>query len=279
MHNFSNTNTNGSKKGFIMEKNSVKWTKENGICTITMNSPDTMNALDFEMAEGLITAFEDCNDSETRAVVLTGEGKGFCAGGRLTTARDYHPEDPSIFFRDLCKDLNCIIMEIRRLQKPVIASINGPAAGAGMSLSAACDLRIASDSVVFKQAYTSLGVNPDGGWTSTVPTLLGFGKASELLYLDPIVKGEEALKYGLIHKLVPPEELKTATMKWAKKIAGGATIAFAQSKALVNKTLMPNLEVQLEQERRGLLVCAKTKDYSEGLKGFLEKRKPEFNGK
>lgn len=262
-----------------MNEQPVQWQKQDGIGIITMNWPANKNAFDLTQARYLVEALEDCYDPEVRAVVLTAHGSTFCPGGNLEEAREYHPEDHAIFFRDLSKPLAMIINLIRRLPKPVIASVNGVAAGAGMAFTLACDLRIASEKAKFKQAYTSIGQNPDGAWTLMAPLLVGLAKATEMVMLDELISAEEALRIGLVNKVVPSGELEATTMQLAQRLAVGPTYAFAASKELLNRALLPAIESQLEWERQGLMQCARTDDYHESLLAFKEKRKPEFKGR
>ncbi|MGE5454820.1 MAG: enoyl-CoA hydratase/isomerase family protein [Methylocystaceae bacterium] len=262
-----------------MSDQPVQWKKQDGISVITMNWPANKNAFDLNQARYLVEALEDCYDPEVRAVILTASGTTFCPGGNLEEAREYHPEDHSIFFRELSKPLAMIINLIRRLPKPVIASVNGVAAGAGMSFALACDLRIASEKARFKQAYTSIGQNPDGAWTLLTPLLIGLAKASEMILLDELMDAQEALRLGLVNQVVTAEELETATMELARRLAKGPTCAYASSKELLNRAMLPMIETQMELERQGLMKCAHTEDYHESLVAFKEKRKPVFKGR
>ncbi|PKM78330.1 MAG: enoyl-CoA hydratase [Firmicutes bacterium HGW-Firmicutes-15] len=263
-----------------MSNDTVVWTKEAGVCTITMNRPEAMNALNGDMVNGLMAAFQDCYDEDIRAVVLTGSGKAFCLGGDIASASKYGDGDLQAFFRDFTVPLARLISDMRQLPKPIIASINGICAGVGVSFAAACDLRICNDKVVFKQAYTGVGISQDGGFSQMVPIIIGLGRASEMVFLDEVITAEKALDWGLVNKVVTPEELPEATAKLALKLANGATKAYASSKALLNQCLLPQLEVQLERERQGVMSTSLTEDYKEGIAVFTgQKKKPEFQGK
>ncbi len=174
--------------------------------------------------------------------------------------------------------MNRVIIDIRRLEKPVIAAVNGAAGGAGYSLAVACDLRIASRTAKFRQAYTASGLVPDGGWFLFTPLLVGSGKTNELLFLDPTIDADQALAIGLINKVVEPDELDETAFAWAGKIAAGPSTAYAIAKNLLNESLFLLLERQLELERQGIIKAAGTKDYLEGLNAFFEKRTPSFVG-
>jgi len=165
------------------------------------------------------------------------------------------------------------------MPKPVIASINGPAAGGGLSLALACDLRIASDRATFRQAYTSVSLVPDGGLTFYMPRLVGLGKTSELIFLDRVLNAEEAEKLGLVNQVVPDAKLKEATLEVAKRLARGPSLAFARAKALLNRALINSLESQLENERQEIASSGETEDFQEALSAFFEKRDPKFLGK
>lgn len=261
-----------------MSDKAVIWNKEDGICTITLNSPKTLNAYNFDIAKGLEAAVEDCFDENVRVVILTGADKGFCAGGDLGAASKA-PEGSKYFLGNLAKHLAVTISAIRQLPKPVIACVNGPAFGVGMSFAMACDLRIASDKAAFGQAYTSVGLNQDGAWTLMAPLTLGWSKTMEMALLDTPLSVDEALKCGFVQKVFPHEQLLEETTKIAKKLAGGATRAFANSKALLNAAMAHDLECQMERERVLMAGCADTEDFKEGCAAVFEKRRPQFKGK
>jgi 2-(1,2-epoxy-1,2-dihydrophenyl)acetyl-CoA isomerase len=254
----------------------VIWKKDEGVCIITMNIPKTLNALSLPMVSGLEEALEDCFDESVRAVVLTGAGKAFCSGGDITGAVK---EGAQRWLFQTPKKLAVVISAMRELPKPVIASINGPAFGVGMSLAMACDLRIASDKAVMAQAYTSVGLSPDGAWTMIVPQIVGMGKALEMVLLDQPIRADEALRLGLLTKVVPAEQLKEETMILARKLANGPTKAYATAKSLINSAMLQGLECQMEKERWSISSCGGTEDFKEGYEAVFNKRKPSFQGK
>ncbi len=263
-----------------MSYETIIFEKKDGIATITLNRPENLNALNLKMGKEFAEVCESClKDPDVKVVVITGAGRAFCSGGDLKAAKEFLETNPQKYFQDLTKFFHSAITDIRRMPKPVIASINGPAGGAGFSLALACDLRIASEKAFFKQAYTSVGLTPDGGWTYFLPRLIGLSKVFELVFLDKILDAKEAEKLGIIHKVVLEEKLMETTYSIAKNLVEGATIAFAESKKLLNETLHFTLETQLENERRGLVKCAGTEDFREGLIAFLERKKPKFKGK
>lgn len=262
-----------------MEWQYVQYVLAEGVATITLNRPETYNALNRQLGEELVQAVEKCADDPTvRAVILTGAGRAFCSGGDLKAARDYLGKNPSHYFRDLTKLLHRLISDIRHLPRPVIAAVNGAAGGAGFSLAMACDLRIAAEGARFRQAYTSNGLAPDGGWTTFVPLLAGLGRANEMLYLDPVIDAGQALAYGLVNAVVPDADLARTALDWATKLASGPTRSFAQAKALINASFLAGLEAQMERERQAITACGGTEDFREALTAFFEKRPPAFRG-
>jgi 2-(1,2-epoxy-1,2-dihydrophenyl)acetyl-CoA isomerase len=250
---------------------------QENVTFITINRPENFNALDIETVQALRQAVEVCFEQEIRAVVVQGAGKAFCAGGDLA-----YLQAQATLSKGLAQILdifNRLIIDIRLLPKPVIAAVNGMAAGGGMSLAMACDLRIVSEKAKFKQAYTSGGLVPDAGWSSWAPLMLGLSKASELLYLDEIIDAQSAKELGIANKVVSAEIFSAAVEAEACKLAKGPTLAYAQAKALLNQSLLPHLESQLEKERQAMIMIGRSDDANEGIKAFLEKRLPLFTGK
>ncbi len=263
-----------------MSFKNILFDRDGHVVTIIMNRPDSYNALDPEIAGEIIEALEMCrSEPDVRAVVLTGSGKAFCSGGDIKYFQKYADSDPGEPVRRLLEPLHRIVMDIRRMPKPVLAAINGAVSGAGMSLAFSCDLRIASAGAKFKQAYTSLGLAPDVGWSLWTGLLAGFSKASEMIFLDPVYDAEQALAMGLVHRVVAPGELMEAAGRWAVQLASGATRSFAIAKADLNHAFLTLLERQLEVERQGVLSASLTEDYQEGLEAFTAKRKSVFKGR
>ncbi|MBN2569328.1 MAG: enoyl-CoA hydratase/isomerase family protein [Deltaproteobacteria bacterium] len=260
-----------------MELEQVILNKEDGVTVIKLNRPKEFNALNFELIGDLVKALEFCtDDDETKVVVITGEGKAFCAGGDVSL---FSSKDTGDTLRQLIKYMNMVSIAVRRMPKPVIAMINGMTAGGGMSLVAACDLRICGSSARFKTAYASSGLVPDGGWSILMPLLVGFGKASEMAYMDPLLGAKEALDSGLATMVVEDAELEKTTMDIARKIAGGPSVAYALVKENLNNAFFSLLERQLELEKRAMTVAGRTADVKEGVTAFAEKRKPVFTGR
>jgi 2-(1,2-epoxy-1,2-dihydrophenyl)acetyl-CoA isomerase len=251
--------------------------KMDWVAVLRFNRPAAFNAVDIGLFEDIIKALEVCTvDEDIKVIVITGEGKAFCAGGDIAMFNSF--PDPSEAIQQLTKRLYFAISGIRRIPKPVIAMINGTAAGVGISLAAACDLRICASSVKFKQAYTSIGLVPDGAWSLLVPLLIGFSRASELAYLDPVFDAKEALAMGLVNKVVEDGELEQTTRQIAFQLSRGAMLSYAIVKENFNHSLLGLLERMLELERGGIIRAGKTKDAREGISAFIEKRHPCFKG-
>ena len=258
----------------------ISFSIENGVGWITLNRPERLNSLDITLGEEMVKALEICvGDQEIRAVVITGSGRSFCSGGDIKSFSEFLDTDPSEPLRQATKLLNKIIMEIRLMPKPVLAAINGTASGAGISIALACDLRIASESARFKQAYTAIGLVPDGAWCLWVSLLGGFSRASEMIFLDPVYDSKKALEVGFVHEVVAPEKLMETAREWAEKLAKGPTLAFTRAKEELNHAMLSLLERHLEVERQNMIMAAQTEDYKEGLRAFFAKRPPVFSGK
>ncbi len=260
----------------------IVYDRQGAVATITLNQPETYNALNPVLTSELVDAFERAREDDgARAIVITGAGRAFCSGGDLKAARQHIAGggDPRHFFRDLTKLLHRLISDIRLAEKPVIAAVNGPAGGAGFSLALACDLRIAADTARFSQAYTAIGLVPDGGLSAFLPLTVGLAKASELLLLNPTIDAQTALALTIVNQVVPAAELPAATARVVEHLASGPTRAFALSKALLNCSLVPQLEAHLERERQALLAVSVTADFRDGLEAFFAKRPPNFQGR
>lgn len=246
------------------------------ITLIKLNNPENLNALNMQMGDELVKAMADAGgDPAVRAVIVTGSGRAFCSGGDLQFFSNWEgPKHEA--FGVLTHRLHRIILDIRQMPKPVIAAVNGTASGAGFSLAMACDLRIASDKAKFKQAYSSMGLVPDGGWTITLARQIGMAKATELLLLDPVLKADELLNLGLLNEVVPEVELLNRAMQLADLVTTKSQTAFAKGKALLNRALFFDLAEQLELERQCIMAAADEPDFAEGLTAFTEKRVPRF---
>ncbi|MGA3209479.1 MAG: enoyl-CoA hydratase-related protein [Syntrophales bacterium] len=262
-----------------MNFETIIFQKVGAIAKIKLNRPKEFNSINFKMISEMVRVLEHCSgDEEIKTVILTGEGKAFCSGGDIRLFTEYFESDPSEPFRQIIKQVNVAIILLRRMPKPVIASINGATGGGGIGLAAACDLRICASSAKFKTGYRTIGLVGDAGYTLMIPLLVGFGRATELLLLDTLIDAKQALDWGLVNHVVEDTELEQFTNNTALRLAEGPTRAFAIAKDNLNHAMIGLLERQLELERVGMTNAAKTSDYIEGVKAFLEKRKPTFTG-
>jgi len=255
----------------------IKATICGDVATVFLDRPKAFNAFDLDaitiLMEHLINL---AADDSVRAVVISGAGKSFCAGGDLKWVASW-PQDPPAAFHNLAARYHQCILEIRRMPKPVIAAINGIAAGGGFSLALACDFRIMAKPALMRQAYTGNGLSIDGGGTFMLPRLVGLAKAMEIAAFDKPITAKQALKWGLVTKVVEDGRALEEALKMAEELARGPVCSFAWSKKLLNDSFSNSLETHLELERTGLRACAAHQDGREGIAAFLEKRKPVFN--
>jgi 2-(1,2-epoxy-1,2-dihydrophenyl)acetyl-CoA isomerase len=250
------------------------------VATITLNRPDALNGLTIQMTEELAHALIRCRiDPNVRAVIVKGAGRGFCAGGDVKAFGESLRSDPLTHIRSLAMHLHAGVAEIRRMEKPVIAQVHGVAAGAGMSLALACDLTIAAQTARFIIAYGRVGLSPDGGSTYFLPRLVGPKKALEIFYTGDPIDADEALRLGLVNRVVPDAELEQETQALAQRLAQGPTLALARAKELVYGSLSESLETQLENERGLLGLSTLSEDFREGVEAFIQKREPKFKGR
>jgi 2-(1,2-epoxy-1,2-dihydrophenyl)acetyl-CoA isomerase len=250
---------------------------KDGIATLTMNRPEAFNALDGSLMDAFVAGIERCSvDPAVRAIIVTGAGKAFCGGGDLKWSMSVPGGAPAAL-HGLAGKFHLAITEIRRMAKPVIAAVNGVAAGGGFSLALACDFRILANTAVLKQAYTSAGLSLDGGGTYALPRLVGLARAMEIIAFDAPIPADQALAWGLATKVVAPEQLLTAANDMANTIARGSLHSYGVAKRLLIDSWDTSLETQLERERKGLATCASHADGREGLAAFAGKRKPSFS--
>ena len=249
----------------------------NGVCKITFNRPAVYNSFNKSMALELQKELDRCaHDDEVRTVLLTGAGKAFCAGQDLAEATDPNGPELESIVRD---HYNPIILKIRALEKPVIAAVNGVAAGAGANIALACDLTIATEQASFIQAFSKIGLIPDSGGTYFLPRIIGFQKALGLMFTGDKVSAKEAESLNMIYKCISEEEFEDYVIKLSEKLALMPTRAFGLTKKAVNQSLSNNLVDQLCLEEKLQTEAGKTEDFEEGVNAFLEKRKPKFKGK
>ncbi len=256
----------------------IIFTRESGIATIKLNRPKAYNSVTRQLALDFQAALDECaTDNSVRCVVITGEGKAFCAGQDLVEVTS--PEAMPGFKSILEEHYAPIVRKIRNLKKPVVAKVNGVAAGAGANIALACDIVIANENAAFIQAFSAIGLIPDSAGTFFLPRLVGFQKASALAMLGDKVSAQEAERMGMIYKYFPESELDEAVQKVAHKLANMPTKGLAYTKEAFNSSLTNDLEQQLEVENRLQIAASETEDYTEGVSAFVEKRKPEFKGR
>ena len=250
---------------------------ENKIAFITLNRPEVFNSFNREMALLLQKTLDDCaNDSNVRAIVITGSGKAFCAGQDLKEVTD--PDLNPGFRKILEEHYNPIITKIRNIEKPIIAAVNGVAAGAGANIALACDVVVAAEGASFIQAFSKIGLVPDSAGTFFLPRLIGFQKASALMMLGDKITAAEAVQMGMIYKLYSLGIFEEEVNDLAMTLANMPTKALGLTKRLLNQSLTNNLEKQLALESDLQIEASSSNDYNEGVKAFVEKRQPEFKG-
>jgi 2-(1,2-epoxy-1,2-dihydrophenyl)acetyl-CoA isomerase len=256
---------------------SIRVKKDAEVTEVLLNRPEAFNAFDLDMIESL----ENClihlaADDSVSALVISGKGKTFCAGGDLKWAFNF-PGGAAAAFHELAARYHQAIMEIRRMRKPVIAAINGIAAGGGFSMALACDFRVMAKSAILRQAYTSNGLCIDGGGTFALPRLVGLARALEIVAFDKPISSEQALNWGLVTKVVEDGHALEEALKMAHELANISLHSFGWCKTLLTDSFNTAFETHIERERTGLSDCAAHPDGQEGLKAFTEKRKPVFN--
>jgi len=251
---------------------------EGPVALVRLNRPERYNALNDVMGRELLdVAVEISHNPAYRVMVLTGMGKAFCSGGDIKSFVE-QGDQISRHVERMVVDLHAYISKIIRMAKPVIAAVNGPAAGAGFSLAMACDLVLASSESVFTMAYTGIGASPDGSSTFTIPRLVGLRRALELALTNRVLSPPEALDWGLINRVIPAVHFEADVLAFARILAEGPTVAYGHVKSLMYHSLNEHLESQMELEARAITNAARTKDFREGTKAFVEKRKAEFKG-
>ena len=254
----------------------IRADQHDGVLTITLHRPDVLNAVNDQMLRELYDNLRQAaREAAVRCIVLTGAGRGFCSGQDL---RDRSGAGVSSFRDSLRSRYNPVILQIRTMEKPVLAAVNGVAAGAGCSLALAADLRIASDRASFIQVFARVGLIPDSGSTSFLPRLVGLGKALELAYTADPVDAADALRLGLVNRVVPHDDLALQVAAFAKRLAAGPTRGYGLTKRAINHGLHATLEHALDYEADVQEIAGRTADHREGVAAFLEKRQPTFTG-
>jgi 2-(1,2-epoxy-1,2-dihydrophenyl)acetyl-CoA isomerase len=256
----------------------VTLTTQDGAATVTLNRPESLNSWNKELGEHLRDALNTCaTDDAIRAVMITGAGRGFSSGADLREHRSDQEGAPDLGER-LGELYNPSILAVREMGKPVLASVNGAAAGIGCALALACDLIIAGESAFFLLAFVNIGLVPDGGATATVAARVGAARAAEMAMLGERITAPQALDWGLINRVVADDELESASAELLGRLAGGPTRAYANIKRLLNRTSYPHLAEQLDAEANAQREQGHSSDFIEGVIAFSEKRPPRFSG-
>jgi 2-(1,2-epoxy-1,2-dihydrophenyl)acetyl-CoA isomerase len=267
----------------MADTQSLLFKVENGVGWIVLNRPDARNAINAEMREKYLASLAHCaEDAQVRAVVLTGTGKGFCTGADLSGSRAAtgaagppHPGGT----RDAMKPSQRVIRALWDLEKPIVAAVNGVAAGLGAHLAYACDLVLAADDARFIEVFVRRGIALDAGGGFLLPRHLGLHKAKELVFFGDDLSAQDAERLGLVNKVVPAAELEKTAREWAERLAQGPTFALGLSKRLLNRSLQADMDTLFAEEAFTQALVANSEDMREGIRSFMEKRPPKFTGR
>ena len=264
-----------------MQLTTVRLEKSESVATVTFNRPEKMNAYNSIMLNELVSVLKDVAlDDDIRAVIITGEGRAFCAGAdvqdidALLSLQNELSES-----QDILKLLNRAVLAVRQMPKPVVAAVNGVAAGGGANLVQACDVIIASDKARFAENFINIGLVPDGGGTFFLPERIGYHRSAEIFFTGRILSAQEALDMGLYNRVVASEEVASAAREFARDLARRPTKAISACKSILNREAIPRLQAYLDDEARTQRSMVVTHDAREGITAFTEKRKPDFTGR
>lgn len=270
-----------SAQGEGMSGQTVRLAVSEGVATVTLHRPEVLNAIDATLAAELRDVFRSLRGrKDVRAVILTGAGRAFSAGADLKYLQRRLEEGASAdrLLDELLAPLNDVVRLIRGMPKIVIAAIHGVASGGGCNLALACDYRLAASGTRFNQAFVRLGIAPDCGGTFIVPRLIGWGKAFEWMVSGELIEAEEAMRWGLVHRVVPEATLLEEARAFATRVVQGPIRALVAIKHLLTMSLAASLDEHLERERQLVTLLAATEDFREGVRAFIEKRPPRFRG-
>ncbi len=267
----------------MADTQTLLFTVENGVGWVTLNRPEARNAMNADMRQAYFDALERCaTEPEIRAVVLTGTGKGFCTGADLSGSRAATgaagPPHPGAT-RDAMRPSQRVIRALWDLEKPIIAAVNGVAAGLGAHLAYACDLVLAADDVRFIEVFVRRGIAVDAGGGFLLPRHVGLHKAKELVFFGDDLTAQDAERLGLVNKVVPAAELQATARAWAERLAKGPTFALGLSKRLMNRSLQSDMDTCFAEEAFSQALTANSEDMREGIRSFMEKRAPAFTGR
>lgn len=257
----------------------LEFSKNNGVATIRLNRPDAANGINLDVAKELLSVAIACDDDpEVRAILLTGNGKVFCAGGDL---KSFSPTagNPSTKLKELTAIFHAAVSRFARMDAPLVIAVNGAAAGAGFSLAVTGDYVISADTASYTMAYSMVGLCPDGSSSYFLPRLIGMRKTQELMITNRTLSAEEALEWGAINRVVAKDELETEALALAEKLASGPTRSYGMIKKLLQASFNNGLETQMEMESSGIAAMSLTEDGQEGILAFIERRKPDFKGR
>ena len=261
-----------------MSFENIEFEVREGLAHLTLNRPDAANAINLELVRELLKAATICaDDSGIRAVLLTGSGRRFCVGGDL---KSFAAAGVGVteLIREIADTLHEALSKFARMDAPLVAAVNGVAAGAGMSMVCMTDIALAADSATFTMAYTAVGLTPDGSSTYFLPRMIGMRRTKELMLTNRRLSAAEALEWGIVQRVVPDDQLMVEAEKLARSLASGPTSALGIVKKLLLASAMSDLEPQLDAETSGIVSVADTSDAREGLAAFFEKRSPVFKG-